>query len=125
MALHKSCRHGSLSNDQTKPRLSPGFCNRIAMSLTGMPGDLSQWPAKLVFRYNALNIVGLASDAIADAPVSFDRHARNDGVDIGADVLGTALRPLMLMTNIVVLGVNMRHPIRPVGLFDSAGVYHC
>jgi hypothetical protein len=73
----------------------------------------------LVFRHNPFNVLGLASDAIADATIGFDRHARDDGINVGADVVGTALWPLLLMTDIVILGKKVRHPIRPVGCLTS------
>jgi hypothetical protein len=116
MAPLKSCHHGSLSDDQNKnPGLRRGFVREHSYGPPDCPAVSSQGPAELVFRHNPFNVLSLASDAIADAAIGLDRHARDNGIDVGAEVVGTALRPLLLMTNIVILGKKVRHPIRPVG----------
>src|SRR5258708_32276850 len=59
-------------------------------------------PADLFLGHHALDILGLALDAVTWTAVGLDRQAGDDGVD--ASLLGdsAALRALYLMVNVVV-----------------------
>lgn len=59
-------------------------------------------PAELLFGHDPLDVLGLASDAVAQASVRLDRHAAHDRVDVRLDFLGAALGTLTLMMNVVV-----------------------
>jgi hypothetical protein len=102
VAPHKSTHHGfaTIRAQNKAPAHARALFNIAEVSRYRVK---SRWPAELIFRHNPLDILCLASDAVADAPIRLDRHARNDGVNVGADVVGTALRPLLLMTDIVIL----------------------
>src|ERR1700682_3635298 len=59
-------------------------------------------PADLFLGHHALDILGLALDAIARASVRLDRQAGDDGID--ASLLGdrATLRPLHLVMDVVI-----------------------
>src|SRR6266851_5676870 len=69
----------------------------------------STQPADLFLGHHALDIFGLALDAVARASVRLDRQARNDGIDAALLDAGAALRPLQLVVNIVVNRVIVGH----------------
>ena len=58
--------------------------------------------AELLFSHDPLDIFRLASDAVSQTPVGLDRHAADDGVDVGPDLVGAALRSLALVMDVVV-----------------------
>src|ERR1700752_2317333 len=59
-------------------------------------------PADLLFRDHALDVLGLALDAVARTPVRLDRQAADDGIDTALLDHGAALRPLLLVVNVVI-----------------------
>src|SRR5258705_2538606 len=59
-------------------------------------------PADLLLGHHALDILGLALDAVARAPVGFDRQAGDDGIDAARLGDGAALRPLQLVMDVVI-----------------------
>src|SRR6266481_7088538 len=83
----------------------------------------STQPADLFFGHHALDIFGLALDAVARASVRLDRQARNDGIDAALLDAGAALRPLQLVVDIVVDRVIMGHRLsfRLSGAFSRNG----
>src|SRR5205085_5565101 len=75
-------------------------------------GGLPQ-TADLFLGHHALDVLGLALDAVARAPVGLDRQAADDGIDAALGGGGAALRSLNLMMDIVVNSVNMGHLYSP------------
>ncbi len=67
--------------------------------------------AELLFSHDPLDILSLASDAVSQTPVGLDRHATDDGVDVGPDLVGAALRSLALVMNVFVYREIVRHGI--------------
>src|ERR1700693_4828246 len=59
-------------------------------------------PADLFLGHHALDILGLALDAVARAPIGFDRQACDDGIDAPLLDDGAALRPLKLVMDVVI-----------------------
>jgi hypothetical protein len=57
---------------------------------------------KLVFRNDALDIVGFALDAVSETPIGLDRHALNDGVDHRRLGFSTPLRALALVEHVFI-----------------------
>jgi hypothetical protein len=62
----------------------------------------SAQPADLFLGYHALDVFGLAFDAIARAAIRFDRQASDNRIDAALPRVGAALRPLQLVVNVVV-----------------------
>src|ERR1700755_340098 len=69
----------------------------------------SAQPADLFLGHHALDILGLALDAVARAAVRLDRQAADDGIDTALLDDGAALRALQLVVDIVVDRVIVRH----------------
>src|ERR1700753_1586724 len=59
-------------------------------------------PADLFLGHDALDIAGLALDAVTRAAVGLDRQTRDDGIDVLFPRAGAALRPLRLMMNVFI-----------------------
>ena len=59
-------------------------------------------PADLLLGHDALDVFGLALDAIARAAVGLDREAADDGLDASFLDGGAALRPLQLVVHVVI-----------------------
>src|SRR6266567_688431 len=66
-------------------------------------------PADLLLGHHALDILGLALDAVARAAVRLDRQAADDGIDAALLDVGAALRPLLLVMDVVVDREIMGH----------------
>src|ERR1700674_5746451 len=66
-------------------------------------------PADLFLGHHALDILGLALDAIARASVRLDRQAGDDGIDAPLLDHGAALRPLQLVVDVVIDRKIMGH----------------
>src|SRR5258707_8782590 len=66
-------------------------------------------PADLFLGHHALDILGLALDAVARASIRLDRQARDDGIDAALLDDSAALRPLQLVVDIVVDRVIIGH----------------
>src|SRR6202012_1392644 len=64
--------------------------------------DRSIHPADLFLGHDALDIAGLALDAVTRAAVGLDRQTRDDGIDVLFPSAGAALRPLRLMMNVFI-----------------------
>src|SRR5882762_10118195 len=69
----------------------------------------SAQPADLLLGHHALDVLGLALDAVARAAVRLDRQAGDDGVDASLLDGGAALRPLQLMVDVVIDRVVVGH----------------
>src|SRR5258708_28161106 len=74
-----------------------------------MNDSRSAQPADLLLGHHALDILGLALDAVARAAVRLDRKAANDGIDTALLDVGAALRPLLLVMDVVVDREIMGH----------------
>src|SRR4051795_3843316 len=91
----------------------------LAAAGEGNPGSAktaagSSQPADLFLGHHALDILGLALDAVARAAVRLDRQAADDGIDAALLDDGAALRALQLVVNIVIDRVVVRHrPVSP------------
>src|SRR6266853_5224107 len=79
----------------------PGRSKRTAIGSTQ--------PADLFLGHHALDILGLALDAVAGAAVRLDRQAGDNGIDAALLDDGAALRPLQLVVDVVVDRVIMGH----------------
>src|ERR1700731_5047736 len=66
-------------------------------------------PADLLLGHHALDILGLALDAVARASIGFDRQACDDGIDAALLDDGASLRPLKLVMNVVIDSEIMGH----------------
>src|SRR5947209_7446846 len=77
-------------------------------------GQRSVQRADLFLGHDALDVLGLALDTIAPAAVRFDRQAADDGIDAALLDHGAALRALLLVVDIVVNRVTMRHRLLPL-----------
>src|ERR1700737_2037937 len=69
----------------------------------------SAQPADLFLGHHALDILGLALDAVARASVRLDRQAGDDGIDAALLGVGAALRPLRLVMNVIIDREIVRH----------------
>ena len=69
----------------------------------------SRKPADLFLGHYALDIFGLALDAIARASVGLDRQTGDDGIDASLLNDGAALRALQLVVDVVVDRVIVGH----------------
>src|SRR5437764_8776658 len=65
--------------------------------------------ADLLLGHHALDVLGLALDAIARPSVGLDRQPAHDGIDASLLDAGAALGSLKLMMNVVIDRVAMRH----------------
>lgn len=77
--------------------------------------------AELLFGDDPLDIVGLASDAVAQASIRLDRHAADDRVDARPALFGAALRSLTLVMNVFVYREGVRHGISDHRPFSHRG----
>src|SRR5260370_40662806 len=59
-------------------------------------------PANLFLGHHALDILGLAFDAVARASVRLDRQAGDDGIDAALLGDGATLRPLQLVMDVII-----------------------
>src|ERR1700727_663353 len=66
-------------------------------------------PADLFLGHHALDVLGLALDAIARTSIRLDRQAGDDGIDAALLDDGATLRPLQLVMDVVVDRVIMGH----------------
>src|SRR5712675_1490603 len=79
-----------------------------------MKGSGSVEPADLFLGHHALDILGLALDAVARTAVRLDRQAADDGIDAALLDDGAALRALQLVVDVVIYRVIVRHrPVSP------------
>ena len=67
--------------------------------------------ADLLLGYDALDVLGLALDPVARAPVRLDRQAGDNGIDAALLDDGAALRPLKLVVDVVVDRVIVGHRV--------------
>jgi hypothetical protein len=73
------------------------------------PASGSIQPADLFLGHHALDVLGLALDAVTGAAIRLDRQAGDNGIDAALLDDGTTLRPLQLVVDIVVDRVIMGH----------------
>ena len=57
---------------------------------------------QLLFRYDPLDVPGLALDAVSKTPICLDGHTLNDGVNHGCINCRTTLRTLRLVANVFI-----------------------
>jgi len=76
--------------------------NRQAPSRQNSNGGGSAEPADLLLGHDALDVLGLALDAVARATVRLDRQTGDNGVDASLLDRRAALRPLQLVMNVVI-----------------------
>src|ERR1700712_5751817 len=82
----------------------------------GWRATRSAQPADLFLGHYALDVLGLALDAVARAAVRLDRQAADDGINTALLDDGAALRALQLVVNVVIYRVIVRHrAVFPVG----------
>src|SRR6185295_17644695 len=79
------------------------------MRRTQSAATRSAQPADLLLGHHALDVLGLALDAVARAAVRLDRQAADDGIDAALLDDGAALRALQLVVDIVINRVIVRH----------------
>src|ERR1700692_4500637 len=69
----------------------------------------SAQPSHLLLGHHALDILGLALDAVARAAVRLDRQAADDGIDAALLDVRAAPRPLLLVVDVVIDREMMGH----------------
>src|SRR4051812_40916148 len=90
------------------PRLLGGLSDRSERPERAVLA-VSAEAADLLLGHHALDILGLALDAVTRSPVGFDRQAAHNGIDAARPDHGAALRALHLMMDVVIDCVAMRH----------------
>src|SRR4051794_4701727 len=89
--------------------LAPDNASESATVRTASTPAGSAQPADLLLGHHALDVLGLALDAVARASIGLDRQTADDGIDAALLGDGATLRPLQLVVDVIIYRVIVRH----------------